>query len=173
MFILLLLLFGFQCTLRVCDGDHFYNRKVVDNFQRSYASRGQTVGCYYDPWNIHSGAILFAQLPGWQVFHTVFWPALAVACGLTACGLFCHRCRSQAAVAAGSSTSADDFGELGRELKATDEEKERGGLDNHGAVAGLAPSEIDSCVVAARAILERKKRNKKSLRNLWMVPRDV
>ena len=74
-----------QCTLRACAGNELQNRERVDDFEQEYGKADKTFECFHDPWDIGSGAVLRAVLPGWEVFHTIFWPALAVALGLAAC----------------------------------------------------------------------------------------
>ena len=141
-----------QCTLRVCSADPLYNRDRVENFSRHYAAYvGQSVPCHYDPWDIRSGAVLHALLPGWEVFHAVFWPFTGVAVGLLACVVFCRRCHRDA-VTASDVTIAE-----------LDDDKS---IERH-----AGPDDVSSYVVAAKALLQAQKRHRHhhSIRNLWMV----
>ena len=133
-----------------------HNRDRVTNFSRQYAAYvGQIVPCYYDPWDIRSGAVLQAVLPGWEVFHAVFWPVAGVAVGLLACVAFCRRCHHDASPAAAEC-----------EVAATESEIDKS-AESHGG-----PDDVSSYVVAAKALLQAQKRHRRhhhSIRSLWMV----
>jgi hypothetical protein len=130
-----------------------HNRYQVDNFSQQYAAFvGQLVPCQYDPWDIRSGAVLRALLPGWEVFHAVFWPVTGVAVGLLVCVIFCRRCHHGAT--AGQNITAD-----------TPVEDKRADLRT-------GPDDVSSYVVAAKALLQAQKRHRRhhhSIRSLWMV----
>jgi hypothetical protein len=134
-----------MCTLQVCTTDTMYNRERVDNFSRQHAAFvGQHLRCYYDPWDVRSGAVLKPFVPGWQVFHAVFWPFFCLTVGLLVCVLFCHRCH-QDNVSVHTSSSIP-----------------------------VGPDDVTNYVVAARALLDAQKRHKhRSIRNLWMMQQNA
>jgi hypothetical protein len=129
-----------------------YNRDKVDNFSQQYAAYvGQLMPCHYDPWDIRSGAVLRAVLPGWEVFHAVLWPVAGVAIGLLVCIVFCRRCHH------GTATRLD--------VTATVPEDKS--TESH-----TGPDDVSSYVVAAKALLQAQKRHRRhhhSIRSLWMV----
>jgi len=124
-----------------------FNRELVNNFSRQYAAYiGQQISCFYDPWDIRSGAVLTAAVPNWSVFHAVFWPFLCVAVGLIVCIVFCHRCHQD--------TSPPN-------------------CDTSSSTQGV-PDDVTGYVVATRALLNAQKRHKhRSIRNLWMMQQNA
>lgn len=107
------------------------------------------VPCYFDPFDIQSGAVLKATIPGWEVFHSIFWPAVSLALGLGVCGVFCHWCRQKAI----SGVEAEEKS-LNQNASGTNQD-------------------ANNYVAAARALLAQKKRKQRSLRNFWMLQQNV
>ena len=121
-----------------------FNREQVNNFSRQYAAYiGQQFRCFYDPWDIRSGAVLRAVVPSWPVFHAVFWPFLCVAAGLIVCVVFCHRCHQDTAPA---------------------------GCDT---ATGIPDDVTGYVVAARALLNAQKRHKHRSIRNLWMMQQNA
>ena len=149
------------------------NRETVEDFRRRFGQVGQLlVPCYFDPWDVRSGAVLKATIPGWEVFHSVFWPAACVAAGIALCAVFCRRCQQQAAAAVAGATALEPaVGDGGVEGDLTGDDGHK--VSPGGVTVADTAQDINSYVVATRALMAQKQRKQRSVRNLWMMQPNV
>ena len=91
----MLVVFSFQCSLKVCHKESFENHHVIASFYKEYGTRGTPVECAYDPWDIRAGAVLHVTPVTMDIFHALFWPFFCILIGVTFCVIFCRRCRQE------------------------------------------------------------------------------
>ncbi|KAK2165592.1 hypothetical protein LSH36_48g06028 [Paralvinella palmiformis] len=83
------------CSLKVCHREVLENHRIVGEFFEQYGTRGKTIQCAYDPWNVKAGAVLHVSKLTLDVFHALFWPFLGLLTGVLLCVIFCRRCQNQ------------------------------------------------------------------------------
>jgi len=136
-----------KCTLNECSGDSLSNRDRVDNFSRQLhlltGGHSHPVTCFYDPWDVKSGAVLTANVHGWPVFHAIVWPFACAVLGVLVCVGFCHRCHRMTTkqTAATAVSTSDDM--------------------------------TSYAVAARALLHAQKRRKHRSIRNLWMMQQNI